>query len=228
MSCANGSAGSNKALQRFGLLAAADRLVQGYSGGMRKRLELAAATLHGPELLILDEPTAGLDASARHELWDLIRALSAAGVSVLLTTHYLDEADALCQRVAVLDQGRLRALGAPSALKRRYGAYRVRLSYKEGEEVRARLERLLDREVREVGTSLEATLEEPLEATETIRQAIARGELPPPEELELLSPSLDQVFARFTGRAFDPVTGAPLDPGRRGRRHTPFPRFDPL
>ena len=202
-------------LRRFGLSEAKDRLVKAYSGGMRKRLEIAAATLHDPDLLILDEPTVGLDVQARHDLWDLIRALAAEGRTVLLTTHYLDEADTLCQRVAILDRGRLMALDTPLALKRRYGTYHLRLSYAREEEARAArqaLERLGFRAAGAEGTHLEIDLQDPWPDLERVRAAIPRL-LPEPLALDLRAPSLDQVFARVTGRAFDPVTGTPLDQG---------------
>lgn len=102
-----------EALARFGLLEAADRLIRHYSGGMKKRLELAAGTLHDPEILLLDEPTAALDVETRHQIWALIRQVNARGTTVVLTTHYLDEADLLCDRVAIIDRGRLLALDTP-------------------------------------------------------------------------------------------------------------------
>lgn len=187
---------------------------------MRKRLELAAATLHNPDLFILDEPIVGLDVQARQDLWDLIRALAAEGRCVLLTTHYLGEADALCQRVAILDRGRLMALDTPLDLKHRYGAYRLRLSYareEEGSAARQALEFLGLRAEGAEGIHLEIkiTLKDPWPDLERVRAAIPRL-LPEPLALDLRAPSLDQVFARVTGRAFDPVTGTPLDqdPGK--------------
>jgi ABC-2 type transport system ATP-binding protein len=112
-----------RALAATGMLEHADRLVSTYSGGMVRRLELAQALVNRPRLLILDEPTIGLDPIARASVWDLIAELRAEnGMTVLLTTHYMDEAEGLCDRVALMHRGRLRAEGSPSALKADLGA----------------------------------------------------------------------------------------------------------
>jgi ABC-2 type transport system ATP-binding protein len=112
-----------RALAATGMLEHADRLASTYSGGMVRRLELAQALVNRPRLLILDEPTIGLDPIARASVWDLIAELRAEnGMSVLLTTHYMDEAEGLCDRVALMHRGRLRAEGSPSALKAELGA----------------------------------------------------------------------------------------------------------
>jgi ABC-2 type transport system ATP-binding protein len=104
------------------LAADADRLVRDYSGGMRRRLELAMGLVHRPAVLFLDEPTLGLDIAARRRLWEHVRQVRDQGTTILLTTHYLDEADALCDRVAVIDYGRINAIGAPVELKSQYGS----------------------------------------------------------------------------------------------------------
>jgi ABC-2 type transport system ATP-binding protein len=114
---------TERALAATGMLEHADRLVSTYSGGMVRRLELAQALVNRPRLLILDEPTIGLDPIARGSVWDLIAELRAEnGMTVLLTTHYMDEAEGLCDRVALMHRGRLRAEGSPSALKADLGA----------------------------------------------------------------------------------------------------------
>ncbi|MGH3679974.1 MAG: ABC transporter ATP-binding protein [Natronosporangium sp.] len=99
----------------------ADRLVRDYSGGMRRRLELAMGLVHVPLVLVLDEPTLGLDLAARRRLWRQVRRVRDTGTTVLLTTHYLDEADRLCDRVALIDKGQIRAVDTPAGLKQRYG-----------------------------------------------------------------------------------------------------------
>lgn len=109
-------------LDRVGLAGHADRLVHDYSGGMRRRLELAMGLIHAPAVVLLDEPTLGLDVSARRRLWGYVREIRDAGTTVLMTSHYLDEADALCDRVAIIHDARIRALGAPTELKRRHSA----------------------------------------------------------------------------------------------------------
>jgi ABC-2 type transport system ATP-binding protein len=110
------------ALEATGMLEPADRLVSTYSGGMIRRLELAQALVNRPRVLILDEPTIGLDPIARSSVWDLIARLRAeSGMTVLLTTHYMDEADELCERIALMHRGRLRAVGSPAELKAALG-----------------------------------------------------------------------------------------------------------
>jgi ABC-2 type transport system ATP-binding protein len=113
---------ADELLDSFGLNAAADRLVRGYSGGMRRRLDVAAALLHRPAVLFLDEPTAGLDPQSRLALWDTLRELNAAGQTIMSTTHYMEEADQLCGRVAIMDRGRILALDTPAALKQQIDA----------------------------------------------------------------------------------------------------------
>ncbi|MGH3170197.1 MAG: ABC transporter ATP-binding protein [Trebonia sp.] len=104
-----------------GLTAHAERLAGALSGGMRRKLELAMSLVHLPPVLFLDEPTLGLDISARRALWSYVRDIRAAGTTVVLTTHYLEEADALCDRVAIIDRGRIMACDAPAVLKHRHG-----------------------------------------------------------------------------------------------------------
>ncbi|MFD0657725.1 ABC transporter ATP-binding protein [Thermocatellispora tengchongensis] len=112
-------------LERFDLTTAADRRAGAYSGGMRRRLDLAASMVGAPRILFLDEPTTGLDPRSRAELWAVIRELLASGTTILLTTQYLDEADQLADRIAVLDGGRVVADDAPAALKRQVGSERL-------------------------------------------------------------------------------------------------------
>ncbi|RSM46969.1 DUF4162 domain-containing protein [Amycolatopsis balhimycina DSM 5908] len=116
-------------LERFDLAESAGKLVSAYSGGMRRRLDLAMTLAGEPRVLFLDEPTTGLDPRSRHTMWGIIRDLVAGGVTVFLTTQYLDEADELAGRVAVLDHGRVVAEGTPDELKRRVGGGHVRLQF---------------------------------------------------------------------------------------------------
>ncbi|PZF90626.1 ATP-binding cassette domain-containing protein [Micromonospora deserti] len=115
-------------LERFDLVAPAGRRVATYSGGMRRRLDLAASLVGEPSVIFLDEPTTGLDPRSRQGLWEVVGELAGAGVTVLLTTQYLEEADRLADRIAVLHGGGLAAEGTPSELKRRFGAHRLELT----------------------------------------------------------------------------------------------------
>src|SRR5581483_3751160 len=114
-------------LDDLGLTDAADRLVRTYSGGMRRRLDLGASLVGAPRLLLLDEPTTGLDPGSRNEVWDAIREMGAGGTDILLTTQYLDEADHLAAHIVIIDEGRVIAAGSPDALKSRAGADMVEL-----------------------------------------------------------------------------------------------------
>jgi ABC-2 type transport system ATP-binding protein len=104
-------------LELVDLVEAADRLIKGYSGGMKRRLDLASALMHRPEVLFLDEPTTGLDPASRIVVWDEVRRINEQGTTVFLTTQYLEEADALCNRLAIIDDGKIVAQGTPASLK---------------------------------------------------------------------------------------------------------------
>ncbi len=116
---------TKEVLEFMGLLEAANRKARTYSGGMRKRLEIAMSLVHSPQILFLDEPTLGLDVQSRRHLWDLIRKLKREGTTILLTTHYMEEADALSDRIAIIDLGKVVALGSPEELKARLGGDRI-------------------------------------------------------------------------------------------------------
>ncbi len=171
---------SDELLRRFDLTDAGDRRVGGYSGGMRRRLDLALSFVTTPQVLFLDEPTTGLDTRSRRELWEVIRSLTGAGVTVLLTTQYLEEADQLADRIAVLDQGRIVAEGTPAQLKARVGGATVQLHDQHGAVL--------------AETSTDGT-------TRGIREALAHWEKAGLDgEVTLRRPSLDDVFLDLTAR----------------------------
>ncbi len=203
-----------EALAQFKLTDAANQVVGNYSGGMKKRLELAAGTIHRPGLLVLDEPTTGLDVETRHQLWELIRELNSQGTTVVITTHYLDEADMLCNRVAIIDRGRVRTIGAPARLKQRYGRSLLRLTWDDPAVRSDAASQVADlvgpSPVREVGSRVEAEGVDLAYAMGQLLPALHERGVPRPDGVECLSPSLDQVFARVTGRNFDAVTGTAL------------------
>src|SRR5271165_897177 len=119
---------ASELLERFDLVGAADRIVKGYSGGMRRRIDLAASMMTRPAVLFLDEPTTGLDPTSRQKVWDTVRELLGDGVTVLLTTQYLEEADALADTIVVIDHGRVIADGTPKALKEASRSARVEIT----------------------------------------------------------------------------------------------------
>jgi ABC-2 type transport system ATP-binding protein len=124
-------------LERVGLTKAADRKVGGYSGGMKRRLDLALALAHQPRILFLDEPTTGLDPESRNELWDLLRQLVGGGTTVILTTQYLEEADVLADDIVLLDHGKIVATGTPTQLKAQHGGERVVVTVDDPEQLAA-------------------------------------------------------------------------------------------
>ena len=148
-----GAAATSRAtelLTAFGLIDAADKQAKHYSGGMRRRLDIAASIVVTPDLLFLDEPTTGLDPRSRNQVWDIVRALVAAGTTVLLTTQYLDEADQLAGRIAVIDHGKVIAEGTPGELKASVGAGALHVRVADPErrpEAQSILQRHLDRPV---------------------------------------------------------------------------------
>ncbi|MFI9559037.1 ATP-binding cassette domain-containing protein [Nonomuraea endophytica] len=183
-------------LERFDLADAANRRVGTYSGGMRRRLDLAASMVSAPRILFLDEPTTGLDPRSRVELWAVIRELLAAGTSILLTTQYLEEADQLADRVAVISRGRVVADDSPEALKRQVGAERLVLRLAPADVPRASA--LLSAPG---GAEHEITLavQDPDHLRHTLDELHRAGI--PVERVELRAPTLDDVFFELTAVA---------------------------
>jgi ABC-2 type transport system ATP-binding protein len=193
-------------LTAFGLKDAADRLVKSYSGGMRRRLDVAASIVVTPALLFLDEPTAGLDPHSRNQVWEIVRALVARGTTVLLTTQYLDEADQLADRIAVIDHGRLVAEGTSGELKASVGSGALRVRLRDpGQRPEAQrvLARVLgaDVELDSDPASLSARLPDP-DAVGHALAELSRSQLAV-TEFSLGQPSLDEVFLALTRHAAD-------------------------
>jgi ABC-2 type transport system ATP-binding protein len=190
-------------LDAFGLAEAAVRQVKKYSGGMRRRLDIAASIVVTPDLMFLDEPTTGLDPRSRNQVWEIVRALVAGGTTVLLTTQYLDEADQLADRIAVIDRGKVIAEGTPAELKASVGsgALHVRLHNPED---RSDAERVLSQALG-VPVRLEsdpAVLSARISDPERVAQALAELSRSGVAltNLSLGQPSLDEVFLALTGR----------------------------
>jgi ABC-2 type transport system ATP-binding protein len=190
---------ASELLEQFGLGEAGDRLVKTYSGGMRRRLDIAAGFVLAPQVLFLDEPTTGQDPRNRAEVWDVVRELVRGGTAVLLTTHYLEEADRLADRIAVIDRGRVVAEGAPEQLKATLGGSQVDLVVGEGDEpAAAELLELVSGTAPEVdGRRLSAPVHDPVASlTEVLHGLETLGiEV---EDVALRRPTLDEVFLRLT------------------------------
>jgi oleandomycin transport system ATP-binding protein len=205
-------------LERFGLADAAGRAVKTYSGGMRRRLDLAACLLGEPEVLFLDEPTTGLDPRGRGQMWDTIRDVLAGGATVLLTTQYLEEADELADKIAVIDHGNVVASGTPTELKARAGSQTL--------EVRA-VDRSYTQQVADAVALVIGTRPDISADTGLVRAPISDPALLPAivrllddlgivaAELALRLPSLDEVFLTLTGHRAE---GADAEPATRSGR----------
>jgi oleandomycin transport system ATP-binding protein len=200
MSRPDAKARARELLERFGLTDAAGRSAKTYSGGMRRRLDLAASLVGRPQILYLDEPTTGLDPRSRNGLWDLVRDLTSDGVTVLLTTQYLEEADQLAHDIAVIDHGRVIAEGTPDQLKQQAGAQVLEVRPIDPNDEHAISQVLKDL----VGTAPTATeglisvpVTDPALMPAVVRRlddaGLAVG------ELALRKPSLDEVFFSLTG-----------------------------
>jgi ABC-2 type transport system ATP-binding protein len=190
-------------LASFDLSEAGDRLVRTYSGGMRRRLDLAAALVARPPVLFLDEPTTGLDIRSRIGLWDAIEALVSEGTTVLLTTQYLDEADRLADRIAVIDQGLVIAEGTPDALKTQVGGERLEIHLcdgQRGEEAVAALASIAsDRPFLEDGTVRVPVSERRGTIADAVRRLDEAGIAI--DDIAVSTPTLDDVFLKLTGHA---------------------------
>jgi ABC-2 type transport system ATP-binding protein len=192
-------------LARFDLTEAAGRMARTYSGGMQRKLDIATGLVHRPEVLFLDEPTTGLDPEARADMWREIERLAGEGLTVLLTTHYLEEADRLAARVAIVDRGRIVVAGSPEELKGelRGDAIQIELADAEADgRAPAALERLEGiREVALEGRLLRARADRGATAVPGALAALEAAGVPV-ASVTVARPSLDDVYLRHTGRAF--------------------------
>jgi ABC-2 type transport system ATP-binding protein len=209
-------------LEHFDLADAARKPLSTYSGGMRRRLDLAMTLVGSPRLIFLDEPTTGLDPRSRHTMWQIIRELAARGVTILLTTQYLDEADELADQIAVLDHGRIVAEGTAAELKRRIPGGHILLRFAEPDALNLARYLLADADADENALTLQVPGDGSLAS---LRALLGRldGAAVEVEQLSIHTPDLDDVFFAVTGRATAaapttdtpatgrPATGSPAD-----------------
>ena len=220
LSSADAAKRANELLERFDLADAGDRGIRGYSGGMRRRLDLAASLIGHPSVLFLDEPTTGLDPRSRMGMWSVIQDLVSDGTTVLLTTQYLEEADQLASRIVVLDRGKVIAQGTSDQLKSQVGGDRVEVVVADSADLSraaATLARLASGEVTtdEVAKTVVAPV-----STGSAAIVAAVRELDEAKvaiaDLHLRRPTLDDVFLSLTGHVTQ--DDSPAQPARRGRR----------
>jgi len=203
---------ADELLEAFGIAEAAGRLAKNYSGGMRRRLDIAASIVVTPQLMFLDEPTTGLDPRSRNQVWDIIRTLVAEGTTILLCTQYLEEADQLADGIAVIDHGKVIAEGSPGQLKASVGSGALRVRLLDPDQ-RPEAERVLARELDSVHLEAEpAALSAPVADADRAAEALAtlsRSGIGI-ADFSLGQPSLDEVFLALTGRP------AEADPNENG------------
>lgn len=212
---------SRQLLDDFGLSDAANRIMKTYSGGMRRRLDLAAALVANPPILFLDEPTTGLDPQSRQDLWGIIERLVEGGTTVLLTTQYLDEADRLARQLVVLDHGKIIAQGTSAQLKAQMGTTVLVLSFASTDDasrVRPLIADLSYKPANVEGTIIEMTVDNgPAVTADALRRIDGAGIAL--SGLALREPSLDDVFLNLTGhKAEDPTVEDAMPDGRQKRK----------
>jgi daunorubicin resistance ABC transporter ATP-binding subunit len=196
---------SRALLEQFGLADAAKRAVKSYSGGMRRKLDLAASLMAAPVVLFLDEPTAGLDPFSRVALWDIIGDLVSGGTTVLLTSQYLEEADRFADDIVVLDQGRVVASGSPQALKARIGGARFEIAARSETDVERLQQSLghfgatLGQASRSVGVTLSGTGRDALRELEAVLHAVGAADVEI-DSYDLHKASLEDVFIQLTSQ----------------------------
>ena len=207
---------ARRILEQMGLEEAADRRVKTYSGGMRRRLDLGASLVGTPRLLLLDEPTTGLDPGSRNEVWDAIREMGAAGTDIVLTTQYLDEADHLAAHIVIIDGGRVIAEGSPDELKSRVGADMVELHTADVETMQRAAEVLGALGVAEPATdpaTRRCSIAAPAgsKLLPVVVRALDDAEVAV-EDIALRRPTLDEVFLALTGSTSSSTNHIPTSP----------------
>lgn len=186
----------------------ADELVRNYSGGMKRKLDIACGLIPHPKLMFMDEPSLGLDVQSRLRIWDHIRGLRSQGITILMSTNYLEEADQLCDRLAIIDGGKVKAIGSPLELKKGLGEDRILIEL--GQVAPSSLKELIEairkfefvREIQEGPHSLEIWIKPQQDAFTTLFQKVGNGHYPV-EAIHYMRPSLEEVFIRHTGHKIE-------------------------
>ncbi|HEX7835247.1 MAG TPA: ATP-binding cassette domain-containing protein [Pseudolysinimonas sp.] len=186
-------------LEQFELTEAARKPLATYSGGMKRRLDLAMTLVTSPRVIFLDEPTTGLDPRSRHTMWDIVRGLVADGTTVLLTTQYLDEADELADRIAVLDDGRIVAEGTPDELKRLVPGGHIRLRFPDDASLEAASRLLAESGRDDDALALTVPSDGGVDVLRTVLDRLAKADLEV-DDLSIHTPDLDDVFFALTGK----------------------------
>lgn len=182
----------------------ADELVKNYSGGMKRKLDIACGLIPNPKLMFMDEPSLGLDVQSRLRIWDHIRDLKAQGITILMSTNYLEEADQLCDRLAIIDSGKIRAIGSPLELKKSLGEDRILIEL--GRVAAPSMKELIEairkfefvRDIREGQNSLEIWIKPQQDAFTALFQKVGNGHYPV-QAVHYMRPSLEEVFIKHTG-----------------------------
>ena len=190
---------ASRVLEGFQLSEYADRKCKTYSGGQRRRVDIALGIIHEPRVVFLDEPTTGLDPQSRAHMWDEVRRLRAEGMTVFITTHYLDEADALCDRISIMDNGEIVASGTPAELKREISGEVVRVGVPLAA-VSSAVSALSTYKVEAVGDSVRLSVDDGAAEIPGILRILDAADVPI-SGIELHRPSLDDVFLTKTGRS---------------------------
>jgi ABC-2 type transport system ATP-binding protein len=200
MRAAEGTRMVTSLLERFDLAESAQKMAATYSGGMRRKLDLAMTLVTRPQIIFLDEPTAGLDPRSRRTMWAIVRELVADGVTVFLTTQYLEEADQLADRIAVLDQGRLVAEGTPGELKRQVPGSHVRLRFSDAVTLDAAARVLNGSAADEAALTLQVPGDGGVKSLRALLNQLDEHSIDV-EEFSVHTPDLDDVFLALTGHA---------------------------